>query len=395
MNILFVTPFYTPQTGGVATFIDDARRFLAQRGHGAYVLRTGEGRTIRQCPANNDEHVHEFYMRHPWIQQAPLRGLLAFVVYFIPTLWRLGRYLRERNVQVVALEYPLGFMLYFLLLRSWMGIKIVTGLHGDDILSLHLLPRLEQLIVTKLILRADWVLAHSASLLGQAERILPLLKERRRSYLPYGIDCERLRNRASQPLKSISSRSGPYLLTVAKLYDRKGIDVLLRSIQQVKSALGTHYFLIAGDGPEEERLKQMARDLGVSEYVVFAGDVPSPQVPGLMKGCVCFVLPSRSEPFGIVLLEAMTFGKAILATRVGGIPEFVKDGHNGVLVASEDADALAAHIHRFLSNPGEIQQIGKNGLAVVENEYDYRAIIKRYEALFKQVIGNGSGVMAA
>lgn len=389
MNILFVTPFYTPQTGGVATFIDDARRFLAQRGHGAYVLRAGEGRTVRQCLANSDDHVHEFYMRQPWVPQAPLRGLIGFAVYFIPTLWRLSRYLRERNIQLVALEYPLGFMLYFLLLRSWMGIKIVTGLHGDDVLSLHLLPGVEQRIVTKLILRADWVLAHSASLLSQAERILPPLKQRPRSYLPYGIDCERLRNRAAQTVGAISIPPGPYLLTVAKLYDRKGIDVLLRAIQRVKPALGRHSFVIAGDGPEEERLKQMARDLDVADCVVFAGDVPSPQIPGLMKGCVCFVLPSRSEPFGIVLLEAMTFGKAILATRVGGIPEFVKDGHNGLLVVPEDADALAAHIQRLLSDPGEIERIGKNGMAVAENDYDYRASIKRYEVLFHQVIETG------
>jgi glycosyltransferase involved in cell wall biosynthesis len=169
----------------------------------------------------------------------------------------------------------------------------------------------------------------------QAERIVGDLSGRR-SYLPYGIDCERLRQTAAQSTRHPLSEQQPYALTVAKLYDRKGIDILLRAIEKVKSSLGSCRFLIVGDGPEEAALKQLASDLQVADRVVFVGDVPNTMIPSLLRDCDFFVLPSRSEPFGIVLLEAMTFGKAILATRAGGIPEFVTNGINGVLVPSEN-----------------------------------------------------------
>lgn len=385
MNILFVTPFFTPQTGGVATFLEDARRFLTQRGHEVYVLRTGDARNIQRCSVNNDEHVYEFYFRGPWVPEAPVKGRVAFVLYFVPTLWRLSRFVREKRIQLVSLEYPLGFALYFIILRAFMNIKLMAGLHGDDVLSILKLPAFERAIVRRAIRGADWVLAHSSSLMGQAERIVGRLKEQR-SYLPYGIDCERLRQRAVQQSQTILQKKGPYILTVAKLYERKGIDVLLQAIKQVKDSLEGHSFLIVGDGPEETRLKQMAGDLGVANHVVFAGDIPNTVIPFLFKDCRFFVLPSRSEPFGIVLLEAMTFGKAILATRVGGIPEFVTDGMNGVLVPSEDPEALAQQIRIFIQRKDQTERIGKNGLAVVEEAYDYRSIIKKYEDLFDYII---------
>jgi glycosyltransferase involved in cell wall biosynthesis len=102
------------------------------------------------------------------------------------------------------------------------------------------------------------------------------------------------------------------------------------------------------------------------------------------------VLPSRSEPFGIVFLEAMTFGKAIVATNVGGIPEFVVDGFNGLLVPSEDSDALAEKIELCIENPDVRERLGHNGLSVVETRYDYPALIFRYERLYETILSKGS-----
>lgn len=385
MNILLVTPFFTPQTGGVATYLEDLRRFLGQRGHEVLVLRTGEARSIERCTVNHDDRVYELYFRAPWVPEAPFRGLVAFLVYFMPTLWRLAQFIRRHRIQLVSLEYPLGFMLYFRLLHLFNRFKLIVGLHGDDVLSLHQLPAHEQAIIAHLIRNADWVLAHSSSLLGQAETIVGGLKDQR-SYLPYGIDCERLREHAAEHADRTQIQSVPYILTVAKLFDRKGIDVLLHAVRKIKDALDGHAFVIVGDGPEEAKLKQMASDLGVNDRVTFAGDIPNRDIPSLFKGCRFFVLPSRSEPFGIVLLEAMTFGKAILATRVGGIPEFVQNGVNGVLVPSEDPDALAKQILAFIRQGDHTDRIGKNGLAIVETAYDYRSIIKRYEAIFTRIV---------
>lgn len=384
MNLLFVTPFFTPQTGGVATYLEDLRRFLAQQGHNVCVLRLGEARSLQPCGVTRDSSVYELYLRDPWIAGAKIRSLMAFVLYFIPTMWTLVRFVREKRIQLVSLEYPLAFVLYFLVLRVLTGIKVVVGLHGDDVLSIDKLSRYERWIVSRSIQDADWVLAHSASLLHHTQERVGITPGRH-SVLPCGIDCQQLRTHAAM-LPPVGGR--PFLLTVAKLYRRKGIDVLLQALARIKQRLEAVAVLIVGDGPEREGLERSAGELGLVSIVRFVGDIPNAQVPAYFRDCQFFVLPSRSEPFGIVLLEAMTFGKAVLGTRVGGIPEFVTDGEAGLLVPSEDADALAAAILRLLEDVSCQERLGRQGLALVDRVYDYRQLVQRYEDLYAAVIGS-------
>ncbi|MGQ0811830.1 MAG: glycosyltransferase family 4 protein, partial [Nitrospiraceae bacterium] len=335
MNILLVTPFFPPQTGGVGTYVEDLRRFLQQRGHQVYVLRTGNSDRITPCSQIKGGRVFEYYMRSFWVPEVPIKGLLACIVYFIPTMWRLMKFVREKEIDLVSLEYPLPHMFYVLLLKLWTKAKVVVGVHGDDVLSLHLLEKSEQWLVRQMIQRADWIVAHSSSLTSHTKKLIGSL-DGKMSCIPYGVDCERLRRQAETAGKEVVRPA--YILTVAKLYERKGLDTLLHTIQKLGPAANGYRFVIAGDGPLEQMLKQLAVDLHIERRVIFFGEVRSEDIPSLLQHCEFFVLPSRSEPFGIVLLEAMTFGKGIVATRVGGIPEFVVDGVNGLLVPPEDSD---------------------------------------------------------
>jgi glycosyltransferase involved in cell wall biosynthesis len=384
MNILLVTPFFTPQTGGVATYLEDLRRFLGQRGHHVVILRPGESDTIVRCPLNCDDKIYEFYMRGPWFSEAPLRGILATGLYFIPTLFRLARFLRQHRIDLICAEYPLPYMMYLILLRRWSRIKLLVGLHGDDVLSLQLLSRLDQAVVRALVRGSNWVLAHSSSLLEQAEQVFGHVKAKG-SYLPYGVECERIRERALAARRREILQERPYVLTVAKLYERKGLDILLEAVSRIKHQLEGHRFLIVGDGPEESKLKHLAAGLGLDQHVTLFGEVSSREIPVLFQHCEFFVLPSRSEPFGIVLLEAMTLGKAIVATRVGGIPEFIKDGDTGLLVESGNSQALSEGILRLLRDHELRARLGKKGLQSVETRYDYHKLILRYEELFQSI----------
>jgi glycosyltransferase involved in cell wall biosynthesis len=385
MNILLVTPFFTPQTGGVATYLENLRWFLAQKGHHVYVLRAGDSDAVTPSAIDRDDFVYEFAMRPPWFPETPVKGFLGFLIYFVPTLWRLKAFLNEKQINLVSLEYPLPYMFYFLLLRVMTRICVITGLHGDDVLSLHLMNSHEQWLVRQIIRKANWVVAHSASLMAQAERIVGQLGAAR-CHIPYGVDCERLRDQAIRYGTQFSALPRPYVLTVAKLYERKGLDVLLKAIKTLGQSVAGYRFLIAGDGPEESRLKSLAHDLGIHGAVIFLGEVQNQDIAALFQHCEFFVLPSRSEPFGIVLLEAMTFGKAIVATRVGGIPEFISDGVTGLLVPANDSDALADRIKQVIQQPDLRIRLEKGGLASVENSYDYRTVIERYESLFRNLI---------
>ena len=141
-----------------------------------------------------------------------------------------------------------------------------------------------------------------------------------------------------------------------------------------------------GDGPEELRLKKLAKQLDIESMVSFLGDVKNTVVPVLFKHCEFLVLPSRVEPFGIVLLEAMTFEKAVVATKAGGIPEFVQDGVNGLLVATEDIQGLAEKINILLHDKSLRESIGRNGRLFVEEKYDYEKLVVKYEELFERLV---------
>jgi glycosyltransferase involved in cell wall biosynthesis len=383
VNILFVTPFYAPQSGGVATYVQDIKRLLSARGHCIHVLCPGDSEVVQERSSRSDEGVVELNLRAPWIPTVPVKGVVAFLVYLIPTLWRLHRFMAKNKIQLVSLEYPLSCMIYFFILRMWTGIPIVVGLHGSDVLLLHTNDSVSQRILRGIVRRADWVLAHSVSLLADARVKVGKLRENC-SYLHYGVECSRLRETAETATASAPIPDGDYVLTVAKLYPRKGLDVLLRAIHLLKQSHQGFRFVIVGDGPEEDRLKNMATELGIASMVVFAGDVKNDVVPALFKRCAFFALSSRVEPFGIVLLEAMTFGKAIVATTAGGIPEFVQDGHNGLLIPVEDHQALAECIQKLLVDKELRERIGRNGRMVVEEQYDYDKLIIRYEELFKE-----------
>ncbi len=385
MNILFVTPFFTPQTGGVGTYLEDLRRSLSRRDHRVFILLPGDSNSIAPRVGDNDERVFEFSMRTLWYPRTPVKGFIACLVHFFPTLLKLLLFVRRHRIDLVSLEYPLAYMFYFYILRACSSIKICVGLHGSDVNMLHLAPKYEQWIVRRMIRRAHWVLAHSLSLMEATERVVGGLNGNR-SYLPYWVECERLRRQADTRRGAKSLPSGPFVLTAAKLYPRKGLDVLLRAIGELGEVLEGYRFVIAGEGPEEVRLKQMVETLQIGRFVEFAGDIPTEDIPAWFQRCELFVLPSRSEPFGIVLLEAMTFGKAIVATRVGGIPEFVTDGYTGLLVPPEDSGALAEKIRTVLFDQELRSRIGRNGLEHVEHHFDVKGVISRYEALFEKIV---------
>ena len=387
MNILMVTPFFPPQTGGVVTYVECLQRLLRERGHSVYVLTPGSFDCITPRSERMYADVYEVYLRKPWVPEAPMKGYCAFVLYWVPTLVRLMRFAKSKAIDLILLEYPLAYMHYFTLLKRLTGVKVIAGLHGSDILSLNLWPVHERFIVKEIVRRADWVLTHSASLMLQTEQAIQRLGSNR-SYISYGIESTKMRNLAQRGTQNRRHPTRDFVLTVAKLHPRKGLDVLLHAISQLSSEGNQHVFVVVGDGPEEETLKYLSRSLGIEREVVFTGELQHQEIAKLYEQCSFFVLPSRSEPFGIALLEAMSFGKAIVATRVGGIPEFLIDGFNGFLVDPDDTASLAKGI-RMLTNDRDLRvRIGRNGYDLVEKQYRYESIIDEYESLFRKVIGS-------
>ena len=172
---------------------------------------------------------------------------------------------------------------------------------------------------------------------------------------------------------------GPAVL-VARLSPEKDVATLLRAAARVVQQRPTFRLRIAGDGPCLPMLRELTDQLQLAGHVDFLGDVRD--VAGLLATAKLFVLPSLTEGISLTLLEAMSCGLPVVATRVGGNPEVVVDGQTGLLVPPGDPPALAAAILQLLGDETRCRNMGLAGRQRVEDHFDVRQMVTAYEVLY-------------
>lgn len=190
-----------------------------------------------------------------------------------------------------------------------------------------------------------------------------------------GIDTGRYSFVGPQP-------GGP-IVTVARLSREKGIDTLIRSAQQAVRRDHSIRFEIAGDGPCMGEARELVASLDLGGHVRLLGEVAD--VNGLLSCASCFVLPSRSEGISLTILEAMAKGLPVVATRVGGNCEVVSDSETGLLVRTENPSELVEAIGAIRADFSRAQRMGVAARRRVEEHFDVRAMIRKYEALYRDV----------
>ncbi len=206
--------------------------------------------------------------------------------------------------------------------------------------------------------RADAVLAISEYTRSEILKRNTLPPEKIR-LIPPSLDPYWLAD-SRPPATSIS----PVILTVtrmAKDEDYKGVDSVIRSLPAVVNQLGAVDYRIVGRGDDVPRLKALAQEMGVSRYVTFAGELSADALREQYRNCSLFVMPSEREGFGIVFLEAMAYGKAVIGGAHGGTPSVIQDGETGLLVERADIGGIADAIVRVLEDDGLRTRLGRSG----------------------------------
>lgn len=173
---------------------------------------------------------------------------------------------------------------------------------------------------------------------------------------------------------------------IGRLVHEKGADLLLHAFAQLLASHPQCVLVVAGRGPEEGRLRDTARALGIDSRVRFAGYISDDERNKLYQAAEIAVFPSRYEPFGIVALEAMVYGTPVIAAGVGGLSEVIHDGGNGMLFPSGDAAALARRMAWLLESPGERRRLGDTGKETVAAHYDWRKIAEQTSEVYRQVL---------
>jgi len=178
------------------------------------------------------------------------------------------------------------------------------------------------------------------------------------------------------------------LLTVGRLVPRKGVDKVIESLPFVLKRHPNVRYYVVGDGPDRQRLQQLAYQVGVADHVVFTGRVPD--VRPYLRSCNIFVMPTREERqgdiegFGLVYLEAAIMGKPVIASPVGGAVDAVVNEKTGLFVNPLDPQEIASAVCRLLDSPELARQMGEAGRQRVLREFTWEHTVKRLLALMSE-----------
>ena len=182
-----------------------------------------------------------------------------------------------------------------------------------------------------------------------------------------------------------TNQNSKIVITVSRLVRKNGMDILVRAIAEVKKIIPDVKLWILGGGAEENYLKKLAQDFKIIGNVEFLGEVPNDRISEYLVKADIFVRPSRSEGLGTAFLEAMAAGLPVIGTPVGGIPDFLKDGENGLFSRPEDAKDLSEKIVKLINNAPFREKIAKHGQQFVLRDYSWDNIAARMKAVFHKV----------
>jgi glycosyltransferase involved in cell wall biosynthesis len=177
----------------------------------------------------------------------------------------------------------------------------------------------------------------------------------------------------------------PVIGTVGRLNEVKRQDLLLRAFAQVKTECPAARLLLVGDGPQRATLEALASQLELGGAVHFAGYQAHPE--NYLRAMDLFALTSRLEGLPLAILEAWAAGLPVVASAVGGVPDLVAPGANGLLFPSGDEAALTGLLLEMLRAPGRARALGDAGRAEVFAKYDLRRMAGDYDRHYRELLG--------
>jgi len=383
MRVLLLNYEYPPVGGGAGYATANIARSLVEMGVDAEVLTSRinseeDGEVVDGVP------IHRVWSWRVNIHDCGLRGAYTYVMAAALKRRQLHA---ERGYDLEHYFFSMPTGLLTLLPGASHPVPYIVSLRGSDVPGYDPFNRKVQMIhallkpVTRRIWnRASKVVALSSSLADTARQTAPDLDI---DVIPNGIDTEHF-----SPPERRSSRSRIRLVTVARLLERKGIQTILEACAK-PTPLPINLQII-GTGPYEHELRGMVDWLGLGDRVEFLGYVPNEELPRYYRKSDIFVLPSETESFGLVFAEAMSCGLPIAASDVGGIPETVRHGIDGLLCPPGDPARLRENIIQLMSSAEARKEISDSQRQRILEHYPWGHIASRYADVYRDALDVGA-----
>jgi glycosyltransferase involved in cell wall biosynthesis len=378
VNIVLFTSSYAPRVGGLETAVSRLAREFGRAGHRVTVVTNRYPRHLSSCECIDGVAVHRilfpalFVPRSEWgsTSMAAFVLLLPRAPWALVRLWLLLRWLRPHVVNIHYLSSPAFYVAILSFLRV-LRARIIISCHGSD------LPTVPY--PTGSIVGARWIIARaravttcSADLARYVALMVPRIPGGAVRVVYNGTDVDEFANAVP------CTHPRPYILSVGRLTEKKGMHFLVAALGVLRERGIDCDLIIAGSGPDAQRLRARAAALGLADRVHFEGSTGRARLGALYRGCAVFALASVWEAFGIASLEAMSCACAVVATRSGGIPEIVLDGETGLLARPGNPLDLADKLAALLTDPVRAAELGRRGRARIVDHFTWPLVAARY-----------------
>jgi phosphatidylinositol alpha-1,6-mannosyltransferase len=391
-GVLVVTQDFPPDRGGIQTYCREIVQHLGSTGVPVRVLCPTPERRNRPRPRPSWPPRPEPDPAAQEIADNVDRWRIHGSFLFAPMVPLMGAYLR-RHPEIRTIVYAQWQSALWHLFRPTLAANYrrLCLVHGRELMKTVFGP-LTRPLARRVLNTMDEVLPVSSPVKRLVQQLS--VEDRRVRLLPPGVDPRRFRPLAARDLRSRLGLDGAkVVLSISRLVRRKNLDGLMRAFARVRERFPESVLVIAGEGPERERLESQAMLLplvpGGRVPVRFLGPVAPEQLVELYNLADVFVLPGKDqngdiEGFGLTLLEAAACERPVIAGRAGGMVDAVADGHTGLLVDPGNEQALAAGISRLLASPELARQLGRAGRVRVLQELTWNRCAERLQAGFAQ-----------
>ena len=287
-----------------------------------------------------------------------------------------------QRLDVLHVHYAMPFATSAFLAKQLVAprrLPVVTTLHGTDITVVGQQPAFFRM--TKFSIESsDRITAVSQALKDATVESLGIARPI--EVIPNFVDPDVFapRRRRTHMLAPAGAR---VLMHASNFRPVKNVEMVVKIFAAVHERMDARLVMV-GDGPEKPRAEQLARALGVAKHVLFLGN--QEVMEELLPLADVFLLPSSTESFGLVALEAMSAGVPVVASRVGGLPELIESGQNGFL---EPPDSLEAHVRavlRLLGDETLRRRFGRAGRKVARERFDVDRVVSRYRKVYEGLV---------
>ncbi len=363
MNILFLANHFN--IGGISSYILTLGRGLKKRGHNC-IVASGGGELL---PCLNNEGISHILVPTKTKAEISLNVLISF--------FKLLPEIKKKNIEIIHANTRVTQVLSCLLSR-YSGRPFISTCHG--FFKKRLTRRVFPCWGKRVIAISEQVREHLVNDF--------YVKAGEIRVIHNGIDLEKFSaqfNTASRGIKAgFGLKNGPVIGIVARLSEVKGHIYLIQAMKTVLERFPDAQLVIAGEGKIKDELARLSRELGIDKNIFFIHNVMDTR--DILSIIDVFVLPSLKEGLGLSLMEAMSMGKAVIGSDIGGIKTLIQHGLDGLLVKPADVRQLAEAITELTGDSQKRKILGDNARAIIANNFSQGKMVSETERLYLECL---------